>query len=662
METREPLDTPAAPEQPAENTPTQAQPAEAAPSPATDNTQPAATEAPNVDAEAAVELEASAAIAEQAAETPSPEAPADAAQAQSLEKEAVSEAHRALDEPMTKEQVMTAVAEMAGRQAADIHRDEVSRLRKIYTDLRQAEVEALRKAYMVQYPDATDFQAPVDADDDRVRELFNQIKDKKAAYVAELEAQRAANLDRKQAIVDEIITLASDTDNVNRTYPRFQELRQAFLDGGEVTPSAETDLQRAFKDAQERYYDQLKINKDLRDYDFKKNLDLKMQLIEEAQRLTEAEDVQAAFRRLQELHAKWRETGPVAKEIREELWNQFKDYSAAINKRYQAFFEARKAQERANEDAKKAICERVEALDFSALNTFAAWDEMTKKIIEAQADWKQLGYASRKVNNALFTRFRTTCDKFFTAKADYFKASREFLADNLAKKTALCERAEALRDSTDWRETAQQLVELQKEWKTIGPCSKKQSDLVWKRFTAACDAFFDNKKKATSDVRRGEQDNLRAKRELIARIEGLADDTPADEAAAVVREAQQQWGEIGHVPFRDKNRIYDAWRAAVDSAYERFDIRGSRAAMSSYASSVASMAGDGTKMSRERERLQRALESKRLELQTVENNMGFFNSRTPAGDAMIKELTRKVERMRQDLADIQEKIRLLDAQ
>lgn len=675
METREPSSAPEAQAPGLEATTAPAAPAAEAATDTqnTENTENTPDEAVNPDAEGAVELEACAAMAEEAAQD-APEAPdatAEETAAEVLQADADAEVAKAEEEgqeapaprePMTKEQVMTAIAEMAGREGADIPRDEVSRLRKAFADIRQAEIDALREQYQQQYPDATDFAAPSDDDEERVKVLLAQIKDKKAAYVAQLEAERAANLDRKQAIVDEIITLAADTDNVNRTYPRFQELRTAFLEAGDVTPSAETDIQRAFKDAQERYYDQLKINKDLRDYDFKKNLDLKMLLIDEAQKLTEEADVVAAFRRLQELHAKWRETGPVAKEIREEVWNRFKDYSATINKKYQTFFEARKAQERANEEAKEAICAEVEALDFSALSTFPAWDAMTKQILDAQARWKGLGFASRKANNALFTRFRTVCDKFFTAKADYFKASREFLSANLAKKVALCEKAEALKDSTDWRDTTQMLVDLQKEWKTIGPCSKRQSDAVWRRFTAACDAFFDAKKKATGDVRRTEQDNLKAKRALIATVEGIADGTPDDEAAAIVRDAQAQWGEIGHVPFREKNKVYDAWRAAVDSAYERFDIRGQRASMARFETSVRDMGGDTSKMSRERERLLRALDGKRLELHTIENNMGFFNSKTPAGDAMIRELTQKVERIREELAQIQQKIALLDSQ
>ncbi len=329
---------------------------------------------------------------------------------------------------LTKEDVLAMAEELAARDAADIRRDDVSRLRKYFSDIKNAELSALRE----QSEDAGEensgkSDAPEDELEEKLRQVLASIKAKKQAWLVEQEAIKAANLESKQAVVDEILALAADTDNVNRTYQRFQELREKFLSIGEVTPSAETDIQRAFKDAQERYYDQLKVNKDLRDYDFRKNLDVKMLLIDEARKLVEEPDVIAAFRRLQELHVKWRETGPVAKEKRDEIWNQFKDVSAEINKRYQAHFEERKAQEQRNEEGKTAICERVEALDISGIRNFAGWDEMTKVIMAAQEDWKKLGFASRKMNNALFARFRATCDKFFAAKAEFFKNTKEAL-------------------------------------------------------------------------------------------------------------------------------------------------------------------------------------------------------------------------------------------
>ncbi|MDE6309322.1 MAG: DUF349 domain-containing protein, partial [Muribaculaceae bacterium] len=409
------------------------------------------------------------------------------------------------------------------------------------------------------------------------------------------------------------------------------------------------------------FYDQLKINKDLRDYDFRKNLDAKQLLCQQAEELVEESDVVLAFKRLQELHDKWRETGPVAKEMREDIWTRFKDASAAINKKYQAYFEERKARERENELAKTALCERIEALDFSDLRSYTAWEAMTQEILKAQNEWKQLGFASRKLNNELFNRFRATCDKFFTAKAEYFKSMKDELAQNLAKKTQLCERAEALKDSTDWRATTDALVELQKEWKTIGTVAKKYSDTVWHRFQQACDYFFEQKKKATSGARQTEQANLKAKKEIIAKLREIDPET-ADRAEAVklVRELQQQWQGIGHVPFREKDKVYEAYRELTNKLFRALDMRQSRDSMERFETMLNDMGGDEIKMLRERERMLRAYEQRKSELKTYENNLGFFNSKSKSGDSMVREMERKMERIREDLKVLEEKIKVID--
>lgn len=571
------------------------------------------------------------------------------------------ERHTERHADLTKDEVIAMAEELASRDAADIRREEVARLRKFFSDISTAEIAAMRAEYEANAPEGAEpFEAPADEAEEKLRSLLASIKTKKQDWLAAQETLRAENLAAKQAVLDEILALAADTDNVNRTYPRFQELRQKFLEIGEVTPSAETEIQRAFKDAQERYYDQLKVNKDLRDYDFRKNLDLKLLLIDEARKLMAETDVIAAFRRLQELHAKWREAGPVAKEKREEIWNQFKDISAEINKRYQAYFEERKAQEQRNEEGKTALCERIEALDFSGIRNFAGWEDMTKIIIAAQEEWKKLGFASKKMNNALFARFRATCDKFFAAKAEFFKSTKETLSANLAKKIALCERAEALRESTDWKKTTDELVELQKQWKTIGAVPKKHSDSIWHRFLSACDAFFDNKKKATTGVRQEQNANLKAKREVIDALKAIAPDTPRDKAVAQVRELQNRWNSIGHVPYRDKDKVYDAYRAAVNELTERFDLRGARQSMAGFEANISDMAGDENKLYRERERLMRTLEQKRNELHTIENNMGFFNSKSKAGEQMMRELQGRVQRVKDDLATLEKKIAIID--
>ena len=402
-------------------------------------------------------------------------------------------------------------------------------------------------------------------------------------------------------------------------------------------------------------------NKDLRDYDFKKNLEQKQLLIDEAEKLSQDADIITAFRRLQELHEKWREIGPVAKDLRDEIWDKFKDASAVINKKYQTFFEARKARERENEEKKTAICERVEALDFDAIKSHTGWEQMTKEILAAQDDWKKLGFASKKVNNTLFARFRKTCDDFFARKAEYFKSIRDSHASNLERKNALCERAEALKDSTEWRKAGDEFVAMQKEWKTIGPVDKKYSDAVWKRFLAACDYFFEQRKKATSGVRKSEHANLKAKQEIIAALKAIDDSLSREDAIKAVKELMAQWQQIGHVPFKDKDKVYDAYRAAVNELYDKYDMKESRAQMANFASNIEEIGNDENRLYRERERLTRSYEQKRNELKTYENNLGFFNVKSKGGNSLLHDTERKMQRIKDELASLQEKIKIIDS-
>lgn len=562
---------------------------------------------------------------------------------------------------MTKEDIIASLEAISQKDGADISREEVSSLRQHFHAIRKSELAAEKQAFLEKGNEESAFAPMPDQSEERFHELTEIIKEKKAQYIAAIEAERKANLDKKLAIIDELGKMAEDTDNVNRLFPRFRELTQEFKTVGEVPPTDMTDLYRNYAGAVERFYDQLKINKDLRDYDFKKNLEQKQLLIDEAEKLAAEEDVITAFRRLQELHDKWREIGPVAKDIREEIWNKFKDASAIVNKRYQAFFEERKARERENEEKKTAICERVEALDFDNVKSYAAWDQLTKEILAAQEDWKKLGFASKKVNNSLFARFRETCDNFFAKKAEYFKNMRDNHAANLEKKTALCERAEALKESNDWKKTADELVELQKEWKTVGPVEKKHSDAVWHRFQAACDYFFDRRKKATSGARKTEQANLKQKQEIISELNAITDKTPREEAVKMVKELMAKWQQIGHVPFKDKDKVYDAYRAAVNDLYNRLDIKETRAAMSNFADSINEISGDENKLYRERERLVRAFEQKRNELKTYENNLGFFSVKSKSGNNLLRDTERKMQRIKEDIATLEEKIKLIDS-
>lgn len=562
---------------------------------------------------------------------------------------------------MTKDEIVDALEAISQKDGAEINRDEVAHLKQVFYAIRKNELLQEKQEFLDKGNEESAFAPMPDALEEKMHGLLNVIKEKKAEFMAAQDAERKANLEKKLAIIDELIKMADDTDNVNRHFARFRELTNEFKTVGEVPATDMTEVWRNYQAAVERFYDQLKVNKDLRDYDFKKNLDQKQMLIAEAEKLGEEADVITAFRRLQELHEKWREIGPVAKELRDEIWNKFKDASAVVNKKYQTFFEARKARERENEDKKTAICERIEALDFASLKSHAAWEQMTKEILVAQDDWKKLGFASKKVNNALFARFRKTCDEFFAKKAEYFKAIRDSHSSNLEKKTALCERAEALKDSTDWRKTGDEFVAMQKEWKTIGPVDKKYSDAVWKRFLEACDYFFEQRKKATSGTRKSEHANLKAKHEIIESLKAIDENLKREDAVKKVRELMAQWQQVGHVPFKEKDKVYEAYRAVVNELYDKLDMKENRAQMANFANSIEEIGNDENRLYRERERLTRAYEQKRNELKTYENNLGFFNVKSKGGNSLLHDTERKMQRIKDELASLQEKIKIIDS-
>lgn len=575
------------------------------------------------------------------------------------ENDAETAAPARVPDAASKEEVLETLTRLAAEETAEITREEIVRLKQQFYAFRKTELEAELADFIAQGNEESAFVPAVDPSEERFKELMNAVKDRKAAIAAALEEERRKNYERKQALIDELLSLATDTDNVNRTYPRVKEIQAEFKLIGEVPATEATDQWKSYQGAVEQFYDQLKVNKDLRDYDFRKNLEIKTLLCEEAEKLDAEEDIILAFKRLQNLHDEWRQAGPVAKDVRESIWIRFKDASAVINKKYQTFFEERKARESANEAAKTALCEKVEALDFSALKNFNAWEEMTKTILAAQEEWKTIGFASRKQNNALFARFRAVCDKFFTEKAEYYRAVKDELAANLAKKIALCEKAEALKDSTDWKKTADTLVALQKEWKTVGTVAKKHSDAVWKRFQTACDSFFERRKKNLSDNRSEEQANLKAKRDIIAELKAIPADTPRAEAMPKVKELQAKWQEIGHVPFREKDKLYDEYRSVCDVFYARG--REGRGSMSRFEDVIKEMGSDENKLYRERERVLRSYEIKRNELKTYENNLGFLTSKSKSGDSMVREMERRIQRIKDDLAAIEQKVRLIDS-
>ena len=559
---------------------------------------------------------------------------------------------------MTKAELVSALEALLEKPIEDIKREE-GHIKQAFYTIRKAELEKEKEAFLAKGNEEAAFAPMPDVDEQKVKDLLNQIKEKRAAFNAAIEQERAANLERKQAIIDEIKKISEDADNVNKQYAHVQELRYEFQQIGDVPAINSTDIWKTYQAAVESFYDMLKVNKELRDYDFKKNLELKQALCDEAEKLSENENVVEAFRALQALHDKWREIGPVAKELREGLWIKFKEASAVVNKRHQAFFEQRKKREKENEDAKTALCEKIEGIDTAAFKTYVAWDDATKQIIELQNEWKKLGFAARKVNNALFARFRAKCDEFFGQKAAFFKQMKEQMASNLAKKVALCEKAEALKDSTDWKATSEALVALQKEWKTVGPVVKKQSDAVWKRFVGACDYFFEQKNKLSVNVRQEERNNLKAKKGIIAAINEQLASENEEEAIKKIRELMKQWQEVGHVPFKEKDKVYAEYKKAIDAAFAKFDMKASRAGMANFENAINNMT-DNDKVYRERERLVRTYEQSVSELKTIENNLGFFNAQSKSGNTMLKEMERKIARLKDDIAVLEKKIKMVD--
>ncbi len=556
----------------------------------------------------------------------------------------------------SKAELVDMMREAAARPIEEV-KDEVQAIKAAFFALRREEIAKEKEEFLANGNEESDFTAKEDPDENNLKELLNVLKERRTEFNAAQEANREANLEKKRQIIALINEIANDPDNINRQFNRVKQLQQEFKDAGEVPATADTEVWKEFQRATERFYDVLKMNKELRDYDFKKNLELKQQLCEDAEALDEESDVVAAFRKLQEMHNEWREIGPVAKELREELWARFKAASSAINKKYQAFFEARKSKEKENADAKTELCEKIEQIKTDDLKTYSQWDEVTKQIIALQEDWKKLGYASRKANAALFARFRKSCDDFFSKKAEFFKSMKEELTSNLAKKIDLCERAEALMDSTEWKEATDKFVEMQKEWKTIGPVVKKQSDVVWKRFIAACDHFFEQKKKQNVNVHAVEHENLKAKKDVIATLKATIEEA-GENAAQTVRDLMERWQSIGHVPFKEKDKIYAQYRELIDKAFETLNMRGPR-----YSDSAPRSGGRQSGSDRglsERDRLVRTYEQRMSELKTFENNMGFLTANTKSGNSLVQEMERRIARLKEEIAELEQRIKELD--
>ena len=560
-----------------------------------------------------------------------------------------SESTDKIPTPTTKAEVLAQLRRYV-EQPATSDRAVLDRLRNVFYRLHNDEILKAREAFVAEGGNAEDFVPAADPDEQEYKRLVASVKEVRAKVAAEAEATRQANLQRKLDIIEEIKQMVAQPEDIDKKYDRFKALQAEWKEIGNIPAEQVTETWKNFHHNVEQFYDLLRINHEMRAYDFKKNLEIKTRLCESAEKLAEDEDVVAAFHALQKLHQEFRETGPVAKEQREEIWNRFKAASTIVNKRHQDFFLGRKQEEEENLNKKTQLCEQVEALNFDALSSMAEWEAMSQLVIGMQNEWKTIGFTPRKQNQVIFERFRTACDRFFSAKAHYFRSLREKLADNLAQKTALCERAEELKDSTDWSNTTNAFVALQAEWKKIGPVAHKVSDAVWKRFNTACNAFFDRKKEANSGVHEEEQANLTKKLDVIARLQQLADEG-SEQLQQAVKALQTEWAAIGHVPFRKKEKIYRTYRNLCDKIYDTLHREAGRRRVDNIARRAAQTGGS------EVQRLQRAYESKKAEIQTYETNLTFLNSKSKAGNSLVADIERRIQTLRNDLEIIAEKIK-----
>ncbi len=590
---------------------------------------------------------------EETAETPA-ELPAEK-QAEKPAEPVVEEVEEKLPVYETKAAIIDRLKAIAQGEG-EVSRQEVDSLKSNFYRIHKQEAEDAFKAFVDGGGNPEEYTPVPDADEAEFKEQMAVVREKRAAqHEAEVQTLEE-NYQRKLEIIEKIKAILANPDEVNRLYNEFKALQQQWNEIKSVPAEKATDLWKTYQVNVEQFYDTLKLNNEFRAYDFKKNLELKTAICERAEALANEEDIIAAFRKLQGLHQEFREIGPVERDLREEVWNRFKAASTIINKRHQEYFEARKAQEQENLDKKTALCEQVEAFDLDSLKTFADWNAISEKIIALQAEWKTIGFAPQKMNVKIFERFRGACDDFFTRKSEYFKSVRDSLNTNLQLKEELVKKAEELKDSTDWKETTDAIIALQKRWKEIGTVPKKFSEDIWQRFNAACDAFFEAKKDANGNIHAEQTENLAKKQEIIDTLAAIDPATAEGDIRPQLRQAQEDWNNIGHVPFREKENIYKAFRAQMDRLYGALNESATRRRISRFKSEVKDTDG------KIRERLMRQFDILKNEIKTYENNLGFLSlsSKSKTGNALVEELNRKVDKLRADLDEIKQKIAALD--
>lgn len=551
----------------------------------------------------------------------------------------------------TQEEVIKRLREI-NENACEADKQEIDQLKQTFYKLHKSDQEAERKAFIEKGGNAEDFTPTPNPLETLFKEIMGEIKEKRSALSAALEQEKEENLAKKLEILEKMKTLTESTEDTTAIYNEFKQLQQEWNDIKQVPSGRQNELWRSYQLYTEKFYDMVKLNNEFREYDFKKNLEQKTHLCEAAEKLAEETDVISAFHQLQKLHQEFRAIGPVAKELRESLWARFKAASTVINRRHQQHFEELKEKEQNNLDQKTVICEIVESMEYDTFTTFSDWEDKTQEILALQAKWKTIGYAPQKMNVKIFERFRSACDEFFHRKAAFYKSIKENMAKNLEKKRELCEKAEALKESTDWKATAELLTQLQKDWKNIGPVSKKHSDSIWKRFIGACDYFFEQKNKATSSQRSIEMENLAKKENIIQQLTELQESSSQEETTEKIRQLTKEWNEVGFVPFKDKDRIYKTYHALID----KFNLSATEKKLSNFKSSL----NKETNLYREREKLMRTYEGLKNDIHTYENNLGFLSSSSKKGNNLVTDITRKIERLKGDLDLVTKKIAAID--
>lgn len=560
---------------------------------------------------------------------------------------------------MSRDELVGILKQLVHRKVEEVKED-VEEVKQTFYKKLKAELEEKKKQITEFVEETVDSIPDKDELEDHLKFLLNDFKARKAAFVAKIEEEKENNLLQKQHVLEQMRVLVENNEDVSAHINEFKDLQAKWKSIGAVPMKDATNIWKQYNIYQEKFWDLIKINNELREYDFKKNLEAKTYLCEAAERLIEVDDVVSAFQQLQKFHAEWHELGPVSREHRDQIWNRFKEASAAVNKRHQSHFEKLRENENEALAAKTALCEKLEAFDVTTLTSYKAWDDATHIILSYQEEWRKLGFAPKKVNQQLFDRYRAACDAFFAAKNEFYKQSKNTQNENLEKKRLLCEQAEALKDSTDWKATADKLIQLQKDWKNVGPVSKKVSDELWKRFVSACDYFFEQKNKNVSSLKSVETDNLQKKREIIEKIKSI-DIANVQDAQASVKVLMNEWAEVGHVPFKEKDKIYKEYRAAVDAVYSNLNIDASQRRIENFKTNLKDMTGKGeNKLYREREKLVRTYEHLKSEIATYENNIGFFTSTSKKGGGVIKEMERKIESLKDECKLIEEKIKLID--